>query len=418
MNHMHSFRHLRVVAAVVRWGSGRAASVRVNLSSPAISQAIATVEREVNERLFDRTAEGMFPTEAGQVFAKRIERAIGYLNTGAQPVAVRKPGFGSDAFLRRLATTVQLHALVGVIEHGGYAPAARHLGVTQPNVHRAIRSLEGLMERRLFQPSRFGASPTPEAIVLARYAQLAFREIDLGLEELRDLRGVQNGSIIVGALPLLRTRVLPIAVTRLLTQYPDLQVRIIDAPYNVLLDHLTHGRIDLILGALRYPEPRNDLRQEELFQEPLAVVVRAGHPMLKRDRLNATMVAKLEWIAPPASTPAGVQFAAFLVRHGLPLPKRIVECSSFITTRDLLMGGDRAALFSASQIDDEALAGNLAIAAALPGTERPIGICTRSDWSPTRMQLHFLSLIRDIVRESPSRPASLPTRRKRSSAAD
>jgi LysR family transcriptional regulator of gallate degradation len=401
MSQIRSFRHLRVVSAVARYGSARAAVARINLSPPAISQAIAAVERDVEERLFDRSARGMFPTEAGNVFAKRIERAIGYLNTGVQSITARKSRLGSDSVFGRLATTVQLRALVAVVEHGGYAPAARHLEVSQPSVHRAVRDLETMMEQRLFQPSWSGALPTPEALMLARYIQLAFREIDQGLEELRALRGLHNGSIIIGALPLLRTRILPMAVTRLVTEYPDARVRIIDAPYDVLLNHLRHGRMDLILGALRNPNPGGDVKQEELFEEPLAIVVRAGHPILKNRELDSSKLAMLEWIAPPALTPAASLFATFLRQHGLPLPKRIIECSSFITTRDLLLHGDRAALLSASQIDHEALAGNLAIAVPeLPGTERPIGVCTRSDWVPTALQTKFMALIRNIAHQS------------------
>src|SRR5687767_2645931 len=109
MNQIHSFRHLQVVAAVARHGTVRGAATRVNLSQPAISQAIASVERLLGERLFDRRARGMFATEAGQLLARRIERAIGYLNTGAQAVSARKTGRGPGAsLLSRLATTGQL----------------------------------------------------------------------------------------------------------------------------------------------------------------------------------------------------------------------------------------------------------------------------------------------------------------------
>lgn len=402
MNELHSFRQLQVVAAVARHGSVRGAAARVNLSQPAMSQAIASVERAIGEKLFDRAARGMFATESGQMFARRIERAVGYLNSGAQAIAARKAGRASeDSLLGRLATTVQLRSLIGVIEHGGYAPAARRLGVTQPNVHRAIRDLEKMVERRLFQPSRFGASPTPEALVLARCTNLAFREIELGLDELRERRGFRNGSLLIGALPLLRTRILPIAVTRLMGEFPDAKVKIIDAPYAELLGHLRHGRIDLILGALRHPTPADDLNQEELFKEPLAIVVRTGHPVLKSRLLDPTRLAQLEWIAPHPATPAGAHFEAFFRKHGVPLPRRIIECSSFTTTRDLLVRSDRAALLSASQIDSGALAGELAIAVPeVPGTERPIGVCTRTDWSPTNMQSYFLSLIREVANES------------------
>lgn len=402
MKKIPSFRHLQVVAAVARYGSVRTATSKVNLSQPAVSQAVSSVERAIGEALFDRSARGMFPTEAGKLFARRIDRAIRYLKSGAQAIAANKsPRAPAAPLLDRLATTIQLRSLVEVIEHGGYASAARHLGVTQPNVHRAISDLEKVAGWPLFRPSRFGSTPTPEALVLARCTNLAFREIDLALEELRELRGLQDGSVVIGALPLLRTQILPIAVTRLLSRYPDANVRIVEAPYGEQLNRLRHGRIDLLLGALRNPPPSADLQQEELFQEPLSIVVRAGHSLLKNPAPTAAHLVQLEWIAPQSLTPAGTHFASFFQRHGLPLPRRIIECSSFITTRDLLVRSNRAALLSASQIHYEMLAGELEIAVAkIPGTERPIGVCTRSDWSPTKIQSHFLSLIRAIAGES------------------
>ncbi len=235
------------------------------------------------------------------------------MKSATQAIAANKAARGSgELLLDRLATTMQLRSLVEVIEHGGYAPAARHLGVTQPNVHRAIGQLEKLAGSPLFQASRFGATPTPDALVLARCTSLAFREIDVGMEEMRELRGLQNGSVVIGALPLLRTRILPIAVTRLLSQYPDANVTIVEAPYPEQLNRLRHGRIDLLIGALRNLPPNSELQQEELFQEPLSVVVRAGHPLLHDAVPSPTHLVELEWIAPPAQTPAGMHFASFL----------------------------------------------------------------------------------------------------------
>ena len=396
-----SFRHLQVVAAVAQSGGVRGATTRVNLSQPAVSQAVLSVERAIGEALFDRSARGMFPTEAGKLFARRIDRAIGYLKSATQAMAANRAARRSgERLLDRLATTIQLRSLVEVIEHGGYAPAARHLGVTQPNVHRAIGQLEKLTGSPLFQASRFGATPTPDALVLARCTRLAFREIDVGLEELRELRGLQDGSVVIGALPLLRTRILPIAVTRLLSRYPDANVTIVEAPYGEQLNRLHHGRIDLLIGALRNLPPNSDLQNEELFQEPLSVVVRAGHPLLRDESPSPADLVELEWIAPPAQTPAGVHFASFFHRHDLPLPRRIIECGSFVITRDLLIRSDRAALLSTSQIHHEMLADELKIAVAkIPGTERPIGVCTRTDWSPTRIQSHFLLLVRTTAGE-------------------
>ncbi|HTI67865.1 MAG TPA: LysR family transcriptional regulator [Caulobacteraceae bacterium] len=391
-----SFRRLQVAAAVAREGGVRRASATLNLSQPAVSQAVANLESALGEPLFERSSAGMFVTPSGALFMARVRRVIGYLRSGEQEAA---GGRVSDAPpLHRLATTVQWRAFLAVVEHGGYAAAARELGVSQPGVHRAARDLERLCGRPLFRAGASGAEPTAEALALARWAGLALREIEQGVEELRERRGFADGTVAIGSLPLARTRIVPTAVTRLLADRPDARVRIIDGPYAELLDGLLHGRIDLILGALRLPAPAPGLRQEALFVEPLSIVVRAGHPILANPPRSVAALAELEWIAPNDRTPARAQFTALFRQHGTEPPRRVVECSSLVATRGLLLQSDRAALLSASQVPS--LGGELAIAPILlPGTERSIGVCTRDDWAPTATQARFLDLVREVAGE-------------------
>lgn len=58
-----SVRHLRRFLAVTEKGSiTRAAEIGL-VSQPAVTQAIAKLEREAGAPLFDRTPQGLFPTE-------------------------------------------------------------------------------------------------------------------------------------------------------------------------------------------------------------------------------------------------------------------------------------------------------------------------------------------------------------------
>jgi DNA-binding transcriptional LysR family regulator len=294
---------------------------------------------------------------------------------------------------------VQWRAFLAVVEHGGYAAAARALGVSQPGVHRAARDLERLAGRPLFRAGALGAQPTPEARALARWAGLALREIEQAVEELRERRGIADGMVVIGSLPLARTRIVPTAVTRLLAERPDARVRIVDGSYAELLDRLLHGRIDLILGALRLPPPTPGLAQEALFREPLSIVVRAGHPILRDPPADVAGLSRLEWIAPNDRTPARAQFAALFRQHGVEPPRRIIECSSLVAIRGLLLQSDRAALLSASQVPFESLGEELVAAPIpLPGTERSIGICVREDWVPTATQGRLVALVREAMR--------------------
>ncbi len=55
----------------------------------------------------------------------------------------------------------------------------------------------------------------------------------------------------VGALPLGRTQILPLAIASLLARHPRLHVATVESPYDALAASLRSGDIDFILGALR-----------------------------------------------------------------------------------------------------------------------------------------------------------------------
>jgi DNA-binding transcriptional LysR family regulator len=64
-----NLRHLKAVAAIVDSGSISGAARAVNLTQPAITQAIAKIEATLDTSLFERTSSGMEPTERYGVWA-------------------------------------------------------------------------------------------------------------------------------------------------------------------------------------------------------------------------------------------------------------------------------------------------------------------------------------------------------------
>lgn len=77
-----NLRHLRVFLGVADYGSVTQAAAAGFVSQPAVTQAIAKLEAEAGTPLFQRTQQGLFPTQAGAVFRDRVWRALNRLDFG------------------------------------------------------------------------------------------------------------------------------------------------------------------------------------------------------------------------------------------------------------------------------------------------------------------------------------------------
>lgn len=73
-------RHLRYALALAEHEHFGRAAASLGIAQPPLSTQIAALEREVGERLFDRTSRGVFPTAAGEAFLARSRRALGEMN--------------------------------------------------------------------------------------------------------------------------------------------------------------------------------------------------------------------------------------------------------------------------------------------------------------------------------------------------
>jgi DNA-binding transcriptional LysR family regulator len=318
---------------------------------------------------------------------------------------IRQRGNKAIAPFHRLVSEVQLRALSAVIETGGFSPAARRLGLSQPSVHRAARELETLCGCPLWRRSGAGVEATQEARELSRHAGLCFNELQAAIEDIREIRGLIDGHLNVGALPLARSKWLPQALAKTLKTYPAARVRVIDGPYDEQLTALRHGRIDMILGALRDPVPTSDIVQTPLFEDPWLIVVRTGHPLTpgfdsETDRLAPVQLDALSWILPRDGTPGRDTFERFMAAKALPPPTRVVECASFMTIRALLLETDHAAIVSRQQVEADVALGQLKIMGPpLAQSFRTIGLTLRRDFRPTQLQQAFIDEAKAFIGE-------------------
>lgn len=391
-----NIRHLRAFREVARCKSVSLAAKNAHLSQPAVTQAIGNLSKTLGVVLFERRSDGMFVSEIGAAFLDRVDRALEHLKIGARETArlgQRQQGAGFAHF-DRLLTSVQLRALIATADASNFSMAARQIGISQPSLHRAARNLEQLCGVKLFNTAPQGVSLTLAARELTRRSKLAFAELKQGLDQVGAYLGRDSTHIVVGSLPLARTHVLPFAIASMIDERDGVQVRIVDGPYEELLHRLRQGDLDLMVGALRTPPPVDDIVQQPLFDDPLAIIVGKNHPLIDQKNLTLDHTLKYPWVAPPKPTPSGTYlFESLGIGDMSQTPVRVVS-SSLALLRGLMDSGPFITIISLHQARHE-ISQKLFVPLPidLPDSSRPIGMTFRADWRPTPTQERFVQLL-------------------------
>lgn len=393
---------MRVFLETLRSGSVSGAAERCNMSQPAATQAIGKLEAVVGAQLVLRLPRTITPTPSGALFRGRVERALDHLRVGAleaRRISGHKPLQKSD--FSRNVTPAQIRALIAVAGSGSFTVAARRLALSQPSVHRAARHLEEIAGVPLFRTTAVGVDLTAGAQVLALRAKLAQAEIRQGFEEIGTALGRDRATFALGSLPLARTAIVPRATHAMICQTPGFQVQVVDGRYDALLRSLREGDLDCLIGALRSPAPADDVTQERLFDDALAIVAHASHPLAQSKDVTLEATMAFPWVAPPKQTPAG-RYLFDTLRIGTrdQTPVRVVS-SSLVMLRGILAQGPYVSIISRHQISIEEAHGDIVpLPVRLAGNLRAIGLTYRRDWRPTDTQARYLDLLRGASRDS------------------
>lgn len=391
-----NLRHLRAVSSVTACGGVNRAAERIGLSQPALTQGIAKLEGQIGAQLFERSSGGMAPTEAGRLLAARIDAAIGRLRWGFR-TARGAPGLGEHG--ETLVTMTQIAGLLALARAGSFVSAAERTGLSQPSLHRAVRDFERVCGISMVERRGRGVQLTEAGRIIARGCRLCLSEIEAGLAEIAALLGRRSGRIAIGAMPLARSSLIPRAVTRFRAEHPSVIFDIVDGPHHELIEALRDGDLDVLVGALRSPAPGKDVHQEPLFDDRLAVVARAGHP-LAGTRPDFVAMATFPWVIARPGTPINANWQRLFRAAGARPPQAPIYCGSVNAIGALLADSDCLTLLSPHQVRRDVERRQLTILAGpIEETDRPIGLTSRADWRPTETQRQFIDLLRGLARE-------------------
>lgn len=382
-----SLRHLKLFESVGRLCGVRRASEECHLSQPAVTQAVGKLEEQIGASLLERRASGSYLNELGLIFQRRVERLFARIEQALTELGIAPE---QAPVLASRITRSQIRSLIAIFENGSFAQAARPLNISQASLNRTARDLERNLQTALYHRTASGIVVTTAGAEFARKLKLATREIEWGIEEVDAARGKCGGQLVVGAMQLAGSFLLASVLNDFISSYPDAHIRIANGSSVDMLRSLRGGDVDLVIGLLQTTAPQ-DLAQEPLAQAPYAIVVRQGHPLLKKRKVTLDDLAAYDWVV--GSPGSGRRICFETLFAGRTPPSAKIETYSLPTIRLLLTRSDAVTLLTSYELmyEDDALT-------AVPYEPiRPIpsiGITTRIDWLPTQLQSNFLRLIR------------------------
>ncbi len=182
------------------------------------------------------------------------------------------------------ASTRKLRYFVAVAEELHFSRAAARLYVAQQAMSKQIRELEESVGTSLLRRTTRSVELTPAGEVFLTAAREALAVLDAGVlasqQEGRRLGGTLRLGFMIGAALELTTPITSAFADR----YPGVQVELREYGFSDPTAGLADGSADLAL--LRLPVQLKDLHFEKLFEEPLMLMLPAGHPLASRPSVS------------------------------------------------------------------------------------------------------------------------------------
>ncbi|WP_046471353.1 LysR substrate-binding domain-containing protein [Allosalinactinospora lopnorensis] len=192
----------------------------------------------------------------------------------------------------------QLRYFVAVAETEHVGQAAERLHISQSPLSRQIAQLEKNLGLALFERSqqrirltRDGQVFLAEACALLRHAD---RLENLGL---RLGRGEEGGLCIGYVADAMHTGILPGALRALHDERPGVHIALYNLPPAEQFEGLRQRSLDIALVHEPPPADDPDLLARPLLQDPLLLVLPAGHPLADQEKVTARDLDGQPWIA-------------------------------------------------------------------------------------------------------------------------
>ncbi|WP_095200333.1 LysR family transcriptional regulator [Mesorhizobium carmichaelinearum] len=264
-----------------------------------------------------------------------------------------------------------------VIDQGSFTKAAKILGVKQPALSISMNRLEAMLGVKIMERGSQGVATTPQGDLLYSHARRIRDELFLADRNLHSEVVHEKSPIRLGCLMSLTSNVVPSAIARWRSGFPDTELHVADATQFDLMNGLLCREHDFVLGFTERHQFSGGLRQRVLFRDRLCVVARPGHPLFTERELTPSSLVNYPWASLP-SGPFDVRFENIFESAGISLVGGVTICVSIALMKTLMSCSDHLGLLPRHAVQTEIADGRLTVLPiTMPEFSRSIAIFFR-----------------------------------------
>lgn len=202
--------------------------------------------------------------------------------------------------LDRTLTLRQLRTFKTVVDLTSFSAAALRLKLSQPSVSYQIKELEEALGLPLLDRLGKKVQLTEAGAVLYSYVRQMLGVLDEATVAIEEMRGIQRGSLRVGASTTVGIYLLPAALGAFKKLHPGLVISLEIGSRARVQEQVLRNELDLAVVGPALKDP--DLAVIPFMNDELIVVAPAGHPLASRKSLTLKDLAEQPFVMREAAS--------------------------------------------------------------------------------------------------------------------